>query len=82
MIVDGGRDTATTHQGPATGHLRGGHLCRSHYPTTDPITMLLVTGPFIVLYEFGIVLARMAAKQRARRAAEAEKAAEAEIASD
>lgn len=43
-------------------------------PTTDPITMLLVTGPFVVLYEFGILLARLAAKQRARRAAAAEAA--------
>ncbi len=36
-------------------------------PTTDPITMLLVTGPFIALYWFGILLAGLAAKQRARR---------------
>lgn len=47
-------------------------------PTTDPVTMLLVTGPFIVLYEFGILLARVAARQRARRAAEAEAALEAD----
>ncbi len=33
-------------------------------PTTDPVTMLLVTGPFIVLYEVGIVLARLAVRQR------------------
>lgn len=33
-------------------------------PTTDPFTMLLVTGPFIVLYELGIVLAGMALRQR------------------
>jgi len=33
-------------------------------PTTDPVTLLLVTGPFILLYELGILLARAAAKQR------------------
>ncbi len=47
-------------------------------PTTDPITMLLVTGPFIVLYELGILLSRLAARQRARRTAEAEAALEAD----
>jgi sec-independent protein translocase protein TatC len=36
-------------------------------PTTDPVTMLLVTGPFIVLYEIGLLLAGLAARQRARR---------------
>jgi len=34
-------------------------------PTTDPITMLLVTGPFVALYEVGLLLARLAARQRA-----------------
>jgi sec-independent protein translocase protein TatC len=43
-------------------------------PTTDMFTMLLVTGPFVVLYFFGILLARVAARQRARRAAAAEAA--------
>ena len=33
-------------------------------PTTDPVTMLLVTGPFLVLYEVGIVLSRLAVRQR------------------
>jgi sec-independent protein translocase protein TatC len=33
-------------------------------PTHDPVTMLLATGPFILLYEVGIVLARIATKQR------------------
>ncbi len=33
-------------------------------PTTDPITMLLVTGPFVLLYEVGLLLARLAARQR------------------
>ena len=33
-------------------------------PTTDPFTMLLVTGPFIVLYELGILLAGLALRQR------------------
>lgn len=41
-------------------------------PTTDMLTMLLVTGPFVVLYFFGILLAQVAARQRARRAAETE----------
>lgn len=29
-------------------------------PTTDPVNMLLVMGPFLVLYELGILLARIA----------------------
>ncbi len=29
-------------------------------PTTDPVNMLLVMGPFMLLYEFGILLARLA----------------------
>jgi sec-independent protein translocase protein TatC len=33
-------------------------------PTTDPVTMLLVMGPFVVLYEVGIVLARVAMRQK------------------
>lgn len=37
-------------------------------PTTDPVTMLMVTGPFVVLYEVGIMLARVAVKQRPLRA--------------
>jgi len=40
-------------------------------PTTDMFTMLLVTGPFVVLYFFGILLAHVAMRQRAHRAAEA-----------
>lgn len=47
-------------------------------PTTDMFTMILVTGPFIVLYFFGILLARLAARQRARRAAAAEAALKAD----
>ncbi|MBN2005919.1 MAG: twin-arginine translocase subunit TatC [Anaerolineae bacterium] len=38
-------------------------------PTADPFTMLLVTAPFIVLFEIGILLARLAARQRARQMA-------------
>lgn len=38
-------------------------------PTTDPLAMLLVTGPFIVLYEFGILLAGVALRQRQKPAA-------------
>ncbi len=44
-------------------------------PTPDPITMLLVTAPFIVLYEVGILLSHIAVRQRAR-SAEADEAAE------
>lgn len=33
-------------------------------PTTDPVTLLLVTGPFITLYELGLVMARLGARQR------------------
>jgi sec-independent protein translocase protein TatC len=33
-------------------------------PTTDPVTMLMVTGPFILLYELGLLLAHMAVRQR------------------
>jgi sec-independent protein translocase protein TatC len=33
-------------------------------PTTDPVTMLLVMGPFVVLYEVGIVLAHVAMRQK------------------
>lgn len=40
-------------------------------PTTDPFTMLLVTGPFIVLYELGILLAGVALRQRREPAAKA-----------
>jgi len=29
-------------------------------PTTDPVNMLLIMGPFLVLYELGILLARLA----------------------
>ena len=39
-------------------------------PTTDPVTMLLVTGPFIILYELGILLSRLAARRRIQHAAE------------
>ena len=36
-------------------------------PTTDPVTLLLVTGPFILLYELGIIFSRLASAQRKRR---------------
>jgi sec-independent protein translocase protein TatC len=29
-------------------------------PTTDPVNMLLIMGPFLLLYELGILLARFA----------------------
>ena len=41
-------------------------------PTTDPVTLLLVTGPFITLYELGILLARIAGRQRQRHEQERE----------
>jgi sec-independent protein translocase protein TatC len=37
-------------------------------PTVDPVNMLLVMGPFLVLYELGILLSRLAVRQRARDA--------------
>ncbi|HNT76323.1 MAG TPA: twin-arginine translocase subunit TatC [Anaerolineae bacterium] len=43
-------------------------------PTPDPITMLLVTAPFIVLYEIGILLSHIGARQRARSGEAAEAA--------
>ena len=33
-------------------------------PTTDPVTLLLVTGPFIGLYELGLVMARLGQRQK------------------
>ncbi len=41
-------------------------------PTADPFTMILVTAPFVVLYEVGILLARLATRQRTRQMAAAE----------
>ncbi len=38
-------------------------------PTVDPVNMLLVMGPFLLLYELGILLARIAVRQRERSAA-------------
>lgn len=43
--------------------------------TTDPVTHLLVTGPFVALYEIGILMARVGKRQRRRnRPEEAETA--------
>jgi sec-independent protein translocase protein TatC len=39
-------------------------------PTTDMLTMLLVTGPFIVLYEIGILLAGLGMRQKTKARAE------------
>lgn len=36
-------------------------------PSQDPVSMMLMLGPLIVLYEFGILLARLAAKRKAQR---------------
>jgi sec-independent protein translocase protein TatC len=52
-------------------------------PSQDPVSMALMLIPLIVLYEFGILLARLAAKRKVRRhelaaLAEAENAAPAE----
>ena len=33
-------------------------------PTTDPVTLMLVTGPFIGLYELGLVMARLGQRQK------------------
>lgn len=33
-------------------------------PTHDPITMMLASGPFVMLYEIGLILARFAMRQR------------------
>jgi len=33
-------------------------------PTTDPVTLLLVTGPFIGLYELGLLMSRLGERQR------------------
>lgn len=41
-------------------------------PTTDPVTLLLVTGPFILLYEIGLILGRVGTRQRERAAKERE----------
>jgi sec-independent protein translocase protein TatC len=41
-------------------------------PTTDPVTLLLVTGPFIALYEIGLLLSRVAARQRSRDKADSD----------
>jgi len=51
-------------------------------PTHDPFTMLLVTGPFIVLYEIGIIFSRLAVRQRKRRAEAAEAATNAALEAD
>jgi sec-independent protein translocase protein TatC len=37
-------------------------------PTVDPVNMLLVMGPFLVLYELGILLARLATRSRKEKA--------------
>lgn len=39
-------------------------------PTPDPFTMLLVTAPFIALYEIGILLSHIAVRQRAHAQAD------------
>ena len=36
-------------------------------PSQDPVSMMLMLAPLIVLYEFGIVLARVVVKRRNRR---------------
>lgn len=48
-------------------------------PTTDPVTMLLVTGPFVVLYGAGILLSYVAVRQRARAEAERDAELDAEL---
>ena len=36
-------------------------------PSQDPVSMMLMLGPLVVLYEFGILLARLASKRKIRR---------------
>jgi sec-independent protein translocase protein TatC len=36
-------------------------------PSQDPVSMALMLAPLIILYEFGILLARVAVKRRDRR---------------
>lgn len=38
-------------------------------PTTDPVVMILVTIPFVILYELGLILARLGYHQRTRKTA-------------
>ncbi len=41
-----------------------GFLAAVITPTTDPVTMLLTMAPFVVLYEIGVLLARVATHRR------------------
>ena len=41
-------------------------------PTIDPVNMALLMGPMIVLYFFGILLAKLAERTRARNLREQE----------
>jgi sec-independent protein translocase protein TatC len=36
-------------------------------PSQDPVSMMLMLFPLLILYEFGILLARLAAKRKVRR---------------
>jgi sec-independent protein translocase protein TatC len=45
-------------------------------PTVDPFNMLLVMAPIVLLYEVGILLARVAARMRRRAGEERKKALE------
>ncbi|MCK4726595.1 MAG: twin-arginine translocase subunit TatC, partial [Anaerolineales bacterium] len=45
-------------------------------PTIDPVNMALVMGPMIVLYFFGILLAKFAERNRARKLSEEESQAD------
>jgi sec-independent protein translocase protein TatC len=51
-------------------------------PTHDPFTMLIVTVPFVVLYEIGILFSRVAIRQRKRREADIEAATDAALKAD
>jgi sec-independent protein translocase protein TatC len=39
-------------------------------PTQDPVTMLVLMGPLLLLYELGILLVRVVEGRRVRRAKE------------
>jgi len=38
-------------------------------PSQDPVSMLLMMGPLVALYELGILLSRLAGRRKAKRRA-------------
>ncbi|MCP3860686.1 MAG: twin-arginine translocase subunit TatC, partial [Phycisphaeraceae bacterium] len=43
-------------------------------PTGDPVTLIIVSIPVILLYEVGLILGRMTIRKKAKRAAKEEEA--------